>query len=372
MGRRPWLLALTVGALSGAMCASSVAQTPPQRAQAAQDEEDPLDGFWPTRTMVRLFIDRMLDDGAGHYELDETQIELTRDALLNRIPAFLSEHRRQFQPILNRFIEAQLLDEAPDPDEVARWSQSALPALAEFTDMIRGVTDDMREFLTDEQINKLDAESAAFEAGIEMLNNKLGVWAQGGYDPESDWIPEPARQKRREREQREAAAAGASSAERAQLNADDLSTLEDLGYVSSSSPSAGAGAAASQPAIPKDEWVRYVEGFIELYQLDAEQKQKAHAYLIAQIKARDRYLQLRGKDIEKATKALKQAKTGEETEKAQASFERLNEPLERMFERLKEKLDTVPNRRQIARAEAHLTTKKATGSVTSKPAAKQP
>src|SRR5690606_15105974 len=108
-----------------------------------------------------------------------------QELLKERIPSWLKANRAEIQTLINQFYEAQLHDEPPSVEAVAQWAQRALPLFNEFTDeVLVGITDDMRNYMTDEQTDKLDVELAAFETGVTLVTNKLSVWAGGGYDPE--------------------------------------------------------------------------------------------------------------------------------------------------------------------------------------------
>jgi len=88
---------------------------------------------------------------------------------------------------MNQYFEALLDDEPPAIEGVAEWAQRVQPLLAEFNEVCHEVAEGMHEYLNDEQQTLLDAEEAAFQTGITMVQNKLSVWAGGGYDPETEW-----------------------------------------------------------------------------------------------------------------------------------------------------------------------------------------
>lgn len=310
---------------------------PPRRATKI-----PTEGFWPTQKMMDRVIDRITDQMAKHYEFDDNQLELTRDLFKDRFPSFLNENRAEIQTLMNQYFEALLDTEPPPVEAVAEWAQRVQPLLAEFDEVATEVTEGMREYLTDEQVTMLDAESAAFQAGMTMAQNKLSVWAEGGYDPETEWIH--SRSNRRERDRAEDATPATEGAE-----ADD-SELADSGAAKT----------------PKDEWTIYTERFIERYDLDVEQKQKAFAFLRRQQEARDKYLRGKADEMARVTKLLSEAQTEEERQAALAAYSRLNAPVDRMFEQLKDRLNTLPTRAQRkAAADAGLETE---GKESSKPA----
>jgi len=279
--------------------------------------EIPTAGFWPTPKMMDRIIDRIVDQMIKHYDLDENQIELTRDLIGSRYPEFLTENRAEIQTLLNQYFEALLNDEPPLPEEVAEWAVRVQPMLAEFGEVTHEVTESMREYLGDEQVVMLDAETAAFNAGMTMVQNKMSVWVEGGYDPETEWIHPP-----KDRDESEGAAEDAEVEYVEELETEEV-----------------------EPG-PVDEWALYTQRFVERYQFNDEQKQKAYAILRRQQEARDRYLRRKVDEMTRVTKILSESETEQERQAAQASFERLNAPVDRIFEQLKERLDTLPTRAQ--------------------------
>jgi len=273
----------------------------------------PTEGFWPTQKMMERMIDRITDGMADEFNFDDSQLELTREVFKARFPEFLNENRAEIQTLLNQYFEALLDDQPPAVEDVAEWAGRVQPLMTGFGEVCDEVAESMREYLNDDQMVMLDAQHVAFQAGMKMAQNKLAVWADGGYDPETEWIH------RRSPEEREAAA----QAEMEEAEAE----------------------AAAKP-LPKDEWTIYTEQFIERYQLNEEQKQKAFTILGHQQEARDRYLRRKADEMAHVTKLLTEAETEEERAASLEAYQRLNAPVDRIFEQLKERLDTLPTRAQ--------------------------
>jgi hypothetical protein len=282
----------------------------------------PTEGFWPTRTMMDRFIDRITDDMSGRYQFDDEQLELTRDMFKARFPEFLNNNRAEIQTLVNEYIEALLNQEAPAVEHVAEWAQRVQPLLAEFGEVVTEVTEGMHEYLTDDQAARLDGEMAAFQTGMSMAQGKLNDWANGGYDPETEWIHSNARRDHDEDHGDEEVAAAAEAAS-------DPDTVATVAEVAS-----------------KDAWTIYTERFIQRYQLDDEQKQKAYAFLFRQQQRRDDYLRRKADEMARITRLLDEAETEEERTAALESYNRLNAPIERIFQQLKDRLDTLPTRAQ--------------------------
>lgn len=296
------------------------ADDPPERATTI-----PTAGFWPTDRMMDRIIDRITDKMGKHYTFDDDQAETTRELFRANYPTFLNENRAEIQTLMNEYFEALLNKEPPSIEEVADWAQRVQPLLAEFGEVTHEVTEGMREYMTDEQTTMLDAETAAFETGLQFAQNKLSAWSAGGYDPETEWIYSKEEYDDEERER--ARAAGE------QGKADEQ-------------PEAVAASA------PKDEWTIYTEKFIRRYELNVEQKQKAFTFLRRQQESRDRYLQRKTDEMGRVSKVLKEAETEEDRQAALALYEKLNAPVDRMFQTLKDRLDTLPTRAQRKAAAA--------------------
>jgi hypothetical protein len=294
-----------------------------EQGRPKRSTEIPTAGFWPTERMTNRVIDRITGKMADEYDFDDSQLRLTREIFKARFPTFLNENRAEIQTLLNQYLEAILDDQPPAVEDVAYWAQRVQPLLAEFEEVCHEVGEGMREYLNEDQEVLLDAQVAAFQTGVRMAQNKLGVWAEGGYDPETEWIHRGGGPRQSEG----AEAPGGPGEDEAE------------------------GQAQPGAKTPKDEWTIYTEQFIERYQLNAEQKQKAYAFLRRQQEERDRYLRQKTDEMEEVTKRLQAATTEEERKAAVAQYDRLTAPVERMFERLKERLDTLPTRAQRRAAE---------------------
>jgi hypothetical protein len=303
--------ALTVATLVTAGLAQDIGERDEARPRRA--EQIPTEGFWPTQKMMERMIDRITSGIAGEFNFDDSQLELTRDLFKARFPEFLNANRAEIQTLLNQYFEALLNDDPPAVEEVAEWAARVQPLMTEFGDVCTEVNESMREYLNDDQMVMLDAQYVTFQTGLRMVQNKLAVWADGGYDPETEWIHRDSR--RGSRAEREAAEREADEAEAA-------------------------------PPPPKDEWTIYTEQFIERYELNDEQKQKAFTFLQRQQEARDRYLRRSADEMARVTKLLTEAETEEARTASLEAYQRLNAPVDHLFEQLKERLETLPTRAQ--------------------------
>jgi hypothetical protein len=84
-----------------------------------------LVGFWPTPLMLERILDRVAENMGRIYDMDEEQLEQTRQVLRETFPKWLKENRAEIMELTNQFFEAQLHDEPPDPEMVTGWAQAA-------------------------------------------------------------------------------------------------------------------------------------------------------------------------------------------------------------------------------------------------------
>ena len=350
---RIWTCLAIMGLVAGSALAQGYQDEPDyyeddDRAGRSRSDGPPQLLF--TDEIIDLAIDRIMDQMAEHYAFDENQLYDARDVVKSRFPQFISENRTAIVGVINDYLAAMLGAEAPDPEWVAEWTQRAQPLLGQFLDLVDESADEMDTFMTDEQRVKLAGERAMLDVARNYVTERFDRWAVGGYDPEVEWHGNPGfREQEMAREQQlrdeQETARAEAVGERlgvvgAQLDKSPEDTEEDTPEAKTSRPTAGA----------KDEWERYVEDFIQRYQLDEGQQNAAHKILTSLQGYRDKYLRRKAKDIEVLEQRLVAAKTDTDRDKVRTTYERLNAPLDRYFQQLKDRLDRIPTRKQRAAA----------------------
>lgn len=341
MHNRNWLR-LALLPLLATLALPAVAQS------AAEDDDDPCAGFVPTKRMMNLMVDRMTDDMARQYKMTDDQLASTRQVMKDHLVTFLSNNRDQIRPLMNQFFESQLSGEAPNPEDVAKWSAKALPLLNKLDEQVGLATDKMKEFFNDEQAMKLDGEIAAFRGGMTIVTGKLNAWAEGHYDPNSDWSP-PGRQRAAQEQAEAARMQEAAEAAKADSNKEwqEYQAGKPTTDPANPPPNDVKVATNVKPApAKKDEWEKHVDEFVRKYGLDSDQKQKAYARLHEAQQQRDDYLRSKAGEMDRVGGLLKNAKTDTEKEKAQGEFDKLNAPVARRLEQLDTYLETLPTRKQ--------------------------
>lgn len=332
------------------------AQQPPEGEAPPQESAASLDGvFWPTQKMLEGVFGGVVEDMARDYAFDEDQRERTLGLLRERISGFLNRNRSEIQALMARYFEAVLNDEPPQPEEVAGWAQRVLPLIQEFRESVDGLAGDMREYLTEDQIAILEGNLAAFHTGIDFATNRMQVWAEGGYDPQTEWYRNPgvleAERQRRVAIRREMAAQRRAAIDRVRRE-QELSAPTPAAAERSAGRTSGP--AAPHPAGDEsDEWEQYVENFIRRYGLNQDQKQQAYRILRQQQAERDRYLKRREREMQRLLEAWRKAASPEQVARAEADYTRFTQPIDAIFERLKSRLEQIPTRAQRRQAEAN-------------------
>jgi hypothetical protein len=342
---------LRVAAMLIALVSISAAQSPDEP-PPRKKTPIPSEGFWPTRKLMERVIDRISDEVANIYDMDEEQKLRTRKTFKEKVIPWADENRGELMTVTNEFYETLFGDEAPSPEQVADWAARVLPLVEDFNEVAIKITDDMRDYMTDDQITRLDGEFAAFQTGLSFVQGKLGTWREGGYDPEAEWIG-PAKYRNEANRERDIARAEAQEAAmRAEMDA-----ARDAAIAARESHDAAI-APGTPPPSPRlttrpatsaavtDEWVKYTESFIKRYELDVDQQQLARAALRVRQEERDAYLTRKSADLERVAEQGKKAKTDEEKKAAREAFEKLDAPVQRMFAQLRDKLDRIPTRAQ--------------------------
>lgn len=358
------VLGLTIGAV-----APVVAQQQSGGPQNAE-QSDGFEGFGLLISpgILNKLIDRAVERMAHEYGFDEAQTAEVQRVLKERVPKFFRENQKEATRLMNDFLDAQLENDAPSPENVAGWAQRALPLVTKGREFLGVVTDDMRNYMTEDQQARMDATLAAVDVGGNMLEKRLNVWADGGFDATKEWHRNPGvreidRQRARELEKAMVAARDAKM----QASFGDPQAAPQVAVaepvvepaepgaqpVGAATPAVNvkqlAPAAAAKPA-KKDEWELYVEQFVARYDLTPEQQAKARTILSDLERQRENYMSGKASLLEKLGKQYNDAKGPEQFEAAEAQRQKLMQPVDRMFQTLKERLDKLPTRDQRRKA----------------------
>ncbi|MEW6251286.1 MAG: hypothetical protein AB1716_11610 [Planctomycetota bacterium] len=303
--------------------------------------------YWPTDRVVDLFIDRFTEAMAQRYTFDETQMLKTRAAIKARFPAWLSEHRAEIQGLFNEYLESALSPEPPTPAQAADWAQRAMPLFQEGLGMAQNTMQEMYGFLNEEQAARVARHEAALGVITGVVTQRLERWAAGGFVPEDEWVRSEtfvARQPAEEENLR-------AMVRQARVAAKRLNRAgQALGggtTIAPPPPTGNSGQPAVTPdAAPHDDWAVYVEQFIQKYQLNEAQQNKAREFLRQAQDERTRYLSRKSAEIKALERRVAAAKADAEREELRADYEDLVGPVEDTFKRLKQKLGRLPTSAQ--------------------------
>lgn len=355
--RKPWLIVLVAFSASVA-CAAQ-----------APGEEEETGGFWPTKIMLMRALDRAVEDMSDHYKFDEDQAAHVSDVLKQRLPEWMNKNRKEITTLMNQYIEAILDGEPPDAETVAEWAQRVQPLMSEFQEVVEGMSGEFSEVMNDDQRVQLEGELAAFNTGFSFVQKKIAVWADGGYDPETEWprnndkFAEAKRNERGEiRDAMKDARSQATSEARVAYGLEGDAAQQAAANAEAQAAAAAAEQAASHAANtaekptgpakptrakgPRDEWEVYVEAFIRKYELKEDQTAKAQQYLKSAQDERDNWLRKKGDEFSRIDKRIREAKSKEDREKAQADLDKARAPIDRIFRRMENKLFDIPTAKQ--------------------------
>ncbi len=344
--RRTWATALASGFI---LLVAGVAVAQPRDGRGSGRDGEEV--FLFTDRIIDLMIDRISDDLAKQYKFDEEQLLNTRDTLKSRFPQWLRENRAELIALANQWTETMFAADPPTAEEMAAWSQRALPLLQQFDELVRETTEEMRTYMTDEQQTQLDGELAAYGMAMGYMHRRLSEWSAGHYDWETEWPRSEAfRQNQRKRDQE--LQRKMNEARRQALGAEAAAPPAVPGEPETppaplEAPRTATGAAKGGTT---DEFEAYTTGFIQRYKLDEAQQGQAWKICRALQEARDKYLSKSLAKINDLQDRLAKVTTDEDREKIAAEYRRLTQPLDRYFNQLKERLDKIPTGKQRAEA----------------------
>jgi hypothetical protein len=327
---------------------------------AAQVYDDESDGrrenrwkerptFLFTPNLVDLMINRMTDETAKHYGMDEDQLWATREVIKDRVMPWLFENQDQIITLTNRYFEVVLGDDPPTSEEVQTWATEFEPLAEDFYRVVQDTTGEMRTFMTEDQRLILDGELAAIDVGVDYMRQRVEVWKRGGYDWETEW-PRAKGFQRKERERVESLTKAQEDVRDEVLGGrtaqEVLAGIEPKLAEESEGEESKAKTAGASPQQRLDEWETYVVNFVKRYELTEGQQTQASKYLESAKRQRENYLGRKAGDIAKLERLANAADSEEEKAELRERVERIYATLDRMFGQLKERLERIPTGKQ--------------------------
>ncbi len=345
-------LALTIAALSTlpALCPAAETDSPGRQA---------LETFFDTD----LLIDRYAASVGRKYNLTDEQQEYTRLLVRDRVNTFLGKHRDSVYDLIGSVIDARTGSELGAAD-VVDWGQRAQPIFREAKQMILEAGVEWQGVLNDEQLRIYESDLDLMQTNFERTEVLLDRMATGQMTV--DEFRDPMRQLRdlqrpkqtpgvavaeRAIERRRAADAAERGVEPTQFTARHGSAVA---RVTTTAPSPRR--AEPPREAYEDAWEKYVEAFIERYQLNADQAAKARLVLtVCKQQAASHMTRVRERLAALDEELAELPKDAPNTRKASLDKRRaeLLAPIKRTFEQqLKPRLEKLPTRAQRQAAEA--------------------
>jgi hypothetical protein len=366
-----------------------------------------------------LNVDSLIDNYgrflARKYNLNEQQDAFTQQLLRQKARQFLDRHEDNLRDLVDRMFEVRTGGEM-SPEELVSWGQQVLPLFEEAKGVIIDGNAEWRNILTDEQKRIHDEDLKLMHQSLETTQEQLGRIVTGEMTVEEFRRPQSSRTRRAsppppnatpipsdtdppqpDGRVSDAPPTGAQAPPMSKeeilkraAEAEARKAEEHGGHVQPEvtapqpppPPPVHTGVAepGRQPASPsrsvnlpapksdanfESEWEQYTRQFIEKYQLNDEQTQKALDILKNCQSQGERYLRSKESQLS-ALEARSQAAAqnpgkdgkspgrGDEQNKIQQERQKLFEPLTSIFEKqLKPRLDRLPTRAQRKAAESN-------------------
>jgi hypothetical protein len=296
-------------------------RTPPSQQMQQADEEQP-DGFWPTKRMIELFIQRMAIDAGGKFDLTQQQQAELESLMLETWPPFLEKERADLQPLINEFFEARLELEPPAKDRVQQWASRAEPLLERLKYQFESVNQQIRPILTPEQLREFESEITKQRLGLLAFEAQVAKWKTGNFEANEWWDRPKYAQDRRQ-------------------------TKAEQEVVSKSVQKQGP--PPDQILLELSAWEQYVHEFATNYSFDERQQTTAQSILT---EMNNRAMAHRSANLQEIADLEKKINAPDAKDDADIYDElvRLYQPIDLMFKELQDRLNRIPTRAQRAAA----------------------
>jgi hypothetical protein len=335
-----------------------------------------------------LDIDSLLENHARtlarRYNLNEEQDLYTQAFLRERANAFLDKHRDELFDLIDRLVEVKTGADM-SPEELIAWGKRALPLYEEAKALIIQGNNEWRQILNDEQRKTHDEDLLEMYGAFSTTEDQLQRIVTGQMTPEEfrrgpvrqiagapqhpvrPAVPiaqpqAPATPERSPRPTAGPAHQGPRPTVSNPVGGIGARPTPGASGAGASGPrtwrgrTRGAGPAPSQPAhggSDFSQWEAYVREFIQKYQLDDGQTERALSYLKDAQEAARRIIQRTKSEIEQLDKKLaglgesKDADKLKEMTEINARRTKLLEPINDIFEKqLKPRLEKLPTQKQ--------------------------
>lgn len=339
-----------------------------------------------------LDIDALIDSHARflarRYNLSPEQDAFTQAFLRQKANVFLDKHREELYDLVDRLFEVRAGGEMSSQDLIA-WGKRALPLYEEAKTLIIDGNNEWRSILTDEQRRTHDQDLREMHESFATTEDQLQRIVSGQMTLE-EFRKGPGQQSTRRPMPSQANAPSSPSPQPQAIPAGEpvrpaappptVSTPPVVKRGDSPGPKVsahqpGVGTVTTRPTLRQvpgvarssagpasldfeSQWEAYVREFIQRYQLDEGQSQRATAILKDCQELARRQIQRRRPELERLDKkllSLGQSKDGDKLKELTEINQRrtkLLEPINEIFEKqLKPRLERLPTRAQRQAAE---------------------
>jgi hypothetical protein len=398
-------------------------------AVAQDDHPDNATGYDAIVNNLDMLIDNYARFLGRKYDLTEEQEQYSSALIRERAYEFVERHDENLRELVGRLFDVRTGGEMTQ-EELVEWGRRVKPIYEDAKKIVEDGNNDWREMLTPEQKTIHDEDLKLMHESFQTTDDRIARIVSGEMTVEEFRSPQrkrssqptPARPARRgpseppppvaqdttgpyepEPTAKPAAPRPGAAAKR-QPGKAGLKEQRSAGGVprrttgtsgrprvekperqrapgegKPGQPQRGSGTA--KPDQPKfiSEWEKYVRAFIEKYQLDDEQAQKANAVLEDCKSQAHRYLRGRKVQIEQLDQQIAELKLAKVKDKSKRLSElngqrsKLMEPIDRIFDnQLKPRLERLPTRAQRRAAEAAAKKKPKAGTRSGKKGLKKP
>ena len=305
---------LTALGLCGSPILAQAPEPPDEPPTAKTHPNDPM--IWNVDAMVEDAILQI----ARRYNLNKAQEEYTRLLLTQRVRAFLKIHEDDVRQLLKESIDFRTGLKPATPEAIMDWAERAMPVYEAAREAILGGNKEWRQILTEEQIKTHDLDLQQMEDQFKGVSKLLGETREGkGLVSVMGGAARPGDQ-------------GKST-----------------GLVSTNPVS-------KVTVLMEDNWLAYVERFIQVFKLDEKQQNSARAGIYKEMF--DQAKQYREKhkgELEKLAAELKSVEQdpslSDRREDLLKQKAKLEQPIREGFVQMARRLDSLPTKEQRGAAD---------------------
>ncbi|MCA9244741.1 MAG: hypothetical protein KDA32_12335 [Phycisphaerales bacterium] len=273
---------------------------------------------------------------SDRYYLDERQEAALRRMIVAENARLFAKHSGRIMSYATEAIQTRAAGEPFTADQVARWTRTAQPVFRDSRVSVERLAKEFSEQLDADQRQILERDLAAANNRMDTMERMAQGWMRGEWSA-ADWgmQNDPIQMAGEER------VAAAAEQENAQQTDDSGSDAGVVAGVVNEAPRQEPPPTPVKPTknVPRDDdrYARYVRAFIDKFQLNDEQQQRAWLFH-KEVVERDATLRRKFDPRIEAADAGSDARTSLSTARDHA--------LDRLFDQLKRRLERLPTTKQ--------------------------